>query len=304
MLIEDRIQKLKKERNAVILVHNYQPAEIQDIADYLGDSLGLSIEASKTRAGVIVFCGVHFMAETAAILSPDKTVIMPDPTSGCPMADMITVEGLKKLKNKHPKAKVVCYVNSGADIKAESDICCTSANAVKVCQSLTDTDEIIFVPDKYLGLYTKSIVKDKKFILWEGYCPTHVRILPEHILEAKAKHKNALVMVHPECRPETIAQADKVLSTGGMEKFARESKIDEMIVGTEIGMVYRLQKANPGKKFYPATELAVCPNMKKTSLEKLLWSLEDLKEKITVPLEISEKARAAIEKMIRIGRSD
>lgn len=302
--IVDQIQKLKKERNAVILVHNYQIGEVQDIADYLGDSLGLSIAASQTKADLIVFCGVHFMAETAAILCPDKTVIMPDINAGCPMADMITVGKLRELKLKHPQAKVVCYVNSGADIKAESDICCTSANAVKVCQSIMDSNEIIFVPDKYLGHYTSTIVKDKKFILWDGFCPTHARILPEHIIEAKAKHPKAIVMIHPECRPETIAEADKVLSTGGMEKFAKESKNPEMIVATEIGMVYRLQKANPDKYFYPATQVAICPNMKKTTQEKVLFSLQDLKEKVTVPKEIRLKAKEAIQKMITIGRSD
>ncbi|MFC1511291.1 quinolinate synthase NadA [Candidatus Margulisiibacteriota bacterium] len=292
-----KIAELKKRRNAVILVHNYQIGEVQDIADYTGDSLGLSIQASKTKADVIIFCGVQFMAETAAIISPDKKVIMPDPKAGCPMADMITVERLKELKAQNPKAKVVCYVNSGADIKAESDICCTSANAVKVCQSV-DGKEIIFVPDKYLGLYASTKVKDKKFILWEGYCPTHVKILPQHIKAVKEKHPRAKVMVHPECRPETIAMADEVLSTGGMLKYAQESEAKELIVGTEIGLSYRLQKDNPGKKFYPAAEQAICPNMKLTTLEKVLWSLEDLKTEIKVPKQIADKARGAIARML------
>ncbi len=299
-----KIEELKKKRNAVILVHNYQIAEVQDIADYLGDSLGLSIQASKTKADVIVFCGVHFMAETAAIISPNKKVIMPEINAGCPMADMITVEKLKKLKAKHPKAKVVCYVNSGADIKAESDICCTSANAVKVCKSLKEAEEIIFVPDKYLGHYTSTQVPDKKFILWEGFCPTHVMILPQHIEKAKKEHPRAKVMVHPECRPETIAQADEVLSTGGMVKYAKESEAKEIIVGTEVGMIYRLQKENPGKKFYAASDRAICPNMKMTTLEKVLWSLEDLKTEVKVPQDIAKKAKTAIEKMLEIGRQD
>ncbi len=302
--LANKINKLKKERNAVILVHNYQIGEVQDIADYLGDSLGLSLAAAKSDAKVIVFCGVHFMAETAAILCPDKKVLMPDVSAGCPMADMITVEGLKKLKAEHPRARVVCYVNTAADIKAESDICCTSANAVKVVKSLKDTEEIIFVPDKYLGNYTSTLVKDKKFILWQGFCSIHVRILPQHIQAAKEKYPQAKVLVHPECRPETIALADEVLSTGGMIKYAKESGAKEIIIGTETGIIYRLKKENPGKNFYPATELAVCPNMKKTNLEKVLWSLEDLKTEVVVPEQIADKARSAIEKMMEIGRQD
>lgn len=299
--IINKINKLKKEKNAVILAHNYQLPEVQDIADYHGDSLGLSIKASKTEADVIVFCGVHFMAETAAIISPNKTVIVPDITAGCPMADMITVSELQTLKAKHPNAKVVCYVNSTAAIKAESDICCTSANSVKICKSL-DYDEIIFIPDKYLGLYTQSKVKDKKFFFHEGYCPTHVKILPEHIKAAKKEHPKAIVMVHPECRPETIAEADQALSTGGMERFAKESKEEEFIVATETGMVYRLQKDNPNKKFYTATKIAICPNMKKTNIEKILWSLEDMKEKISVQQNVTLKAKSAIVKMLTAGR--
>jgi quinolinate synthase len=300
----EKINELKKERNAVILVHNYQIGEVQDIADHLGDSLGLSLQAAKTDADVIVFCGVHFMAETAAIISPQKKVIMPDMNAGCPMADMITVEGLRELKAKHPKAKVVCYVNSGADIKAESDICCTSANSVKVVQSLKDAEEIIFVPDKFLGNWVSTQVKNKKFILWQGFCPTHVKILPQHIVAAKGKHPHAKVMVHPECRPETIALADEILSTGGMIKYARESDAKEIIVGTEIGIIHRLKKENPDKEFYPATDQAICPNMKLTNLEKVLWSLEDLQTEITVPKEIADRARVAIEKMLSIGRQD
>lgn len=302
--LTEKIQEFKKKRNAVILVHNYQIGEVQDIADYLGDSLGLSIQASKTNADVIVFCGVQFMAETAAIISPNKKVIVPDEHAGCPMADMITVEGLKKMKAEHPQVKVVCYVNSGADIKAESDICCTSANAVKVVESLKDTKEIIFVPDKFLGNYVSTKIKDKKFILWPGFCPSHVKILPQHIVEAKGKHTGAKVMVHPECRPETIALADEVLSTSGMINFAKRSEAKEFIVGTETGIIYRLKKENPEKEFYPASDQAICPNMKLTTLEKVLWSLEDLKTEVTVPKEIADRARVAIEKMLDIGRQD
>jgi len=306
-LIEDltsRIAELKRSRNAVILAHNYQLGEIQDIADFVGDSLGLSIEASHTQAALIVFCGVHFMAETAKILSPQKKVIMPIVNAGCPMADMITAEGLKKLKAENPKAKVVCYVNTSAEVKAESDICCTSANAAKVVNSIKDTEEIIFVPDKYLGMYTQSKVKDKKFIFWEGYCPTHMRILPRDIEKLKAEHPRAKVLVHPECRPEVIALADEVLSTEGMINFAKKSEASEIIVGTEIGLLHRLRKENPGKTFYPASELATCPNMKLTTLEKLLWSLEEEKTEITVPPAIANRARSAIQRMIEIGRQD
>lgn len=302
--IVEKINQLKKQRNAVILVHNYQIGEVQDIADYVGDSLGLSIQASKTDAEVIVFCGVHFMAETAAIISPNKKVIMPEVHAGCPMADMINIEGLRKIKKENPNAKVVCYVNSTAEIKAESDICCTSANAVNVVKSLKDAKEIIFVPDKFLGNYTSTKVKDKKFILWQGFCPIHARILPQHIMATKEKHPNAKVMVHPECRPETIALADEVLSTGGMLEFAKESDAMEIIVGTEIGIIHRLKKENPDKKIYPAYDQAICPNMKMTNLEKVLWSLEDLETEVEVPKAIADKARVAIDKMLLIGQRD
>lgn len=302
--LASEILELKKQRNAVILAHNYQIAEVQDVADFVGDSLGLSIAAGKTDAKLIIFCGVHFMAETAAILCPDKIVLMPEENAGCPMADMITAAGLGKLKSEHPKAKVVCYVNTSAEVKAESDICCTSANAVKVVNSIKDTDEIIFVPDKYLGMHTASKVQDKKFIFWEGFCPTHLKIMPEHIQKLKQEHPQAKVIVHPECRPEVIRLADEVLSTEGMVNFSKKTEAKEIIVGTEVGMLYRLKKENPGKTFYPATELAVCPNMKLTTLEKVLWSLEDLKTEIKVPKDIANRARLAIEKMIEIGRQD
>lgn len=298
-----KINKLKAERSAVILVHNYQRPEVQDIADYLGDSLGLSIAAANTDAKVIVFCGVHFMAETAAIISPNKTVLMPDPKAGCPMADMITVEKLKALKARHPGAPVVCYVNSSAAIKAESAVCCTSANAVNVVSSLPDK-KIIFVPDKFLGLFVQSKLPDKQLVLFDGYCPTHAKILPEHIARAKAAHPGAPVLVHPECRPETIAAADAALSTEGMVKYAKESPAKELLIGTETDLLYRLRRENPGQQFYPVTELAACPNMKLTTLEKVLWSLEDMKTEVKVAPDIAAKARSAIEKMLAIGRQD
>ncbi len=302
--IREKINKLKKERNAVILSHNYEIGEVQDIADYVGDSLGLSIAAAKTTAKIIIFCGVHFMAETAKILSPDKMVLMPDDNAGCPMADMITADQLKNMKAEHPNTAVVCYVNSSAEVKAQSDICCTSANALNVVNSIINTNEIIFVPDKYLGINTAAHAPDKKFFFWEGFCPTHMKILPENIIKLKKEHPDAKVIVHPECRPEVTAIADEVLSTEGMIIFSKKTEAKEIIVGTEIGMLHRLRKENPGKTFYPASDLAVCPNMKLTTLEKILWSLEDLKYEIKVPKDVADHARQAIQKMIEIGRQD
>ncbi|MDI6731564.1 MAG: quinolinate synthase NadA [Candidatus Margulisbacteria bacterium] len=298
-LLVDKISKLRLERNAVILAHNYQIGEVQDIADYVGDSLGLSIQAANTKANVIVFCGVYFMAETAKILSPQKTVLMPDISAGCPMADMINVDKLKEIKSKNPNAKVVCYVNSGADIKAESDICCTSANAVKIVQSLPD-QEIIFVPDKYLGNFVSTKVPDKKFILYDGYCPSHMRISPEDITKAKIEQPNAYVMVHPECRPEVIALADEALSTGQMLKKAGDPALNAFIIGTEIGIIHTLKKQYPSKQFYPATGKCLCPNMKLTTLEKVLFSLEDMQYEVSVPAGTIEKARGSIDKMLKV----
>ena len=296
--LTDKIRELQRQRNSVIVAHNYQRDEVQDIADYVGDSLGLSQEAAKSDADVIVFCGVHFMAETATVLSPNKTVLMPDVNAGCPMANMITAESLRTLKKKYPQAIVVCYVNTTAEVKAESDICCTSSNAVKVVESV-EGSEVIFVPDKYLAHYV-STKTGKKIIPWYGYCPTHVKILPEHISRQKKLHPEAEVIVHPECTPPVIALADKVLSTGGMCSYAKESKASEIIVGTEVGILYRLRKENPEKTFYPASELAVCPNMKLTTLEKILWSLEDMKYEVKVRQDVRLKAKKAVDKMLSI----
>ncbi|MCX5750572.1 MAG: quinolinate synthase NadA [Candidatus Saganbacteria bacterium] len=292
-----KIQKLKKKRQAVILAHNYQLPEIQDIADHVEDSLGLSIIASKIEAKVILFCGVLFMAETAAILNPDKIVVIPDPHAGCPMADMITSSALLELKAKHPGVPVVSYVNTTADVKAESDICCTSANSVKVVQSLKEP-EIIFVPDKYLGAYTAKQVPDKNFILWPGYCPTHARITIQDIKKAREAHPKAEILVHPECPLEVSNAADKVFSTGGMIRYIRESKNNEFVIVTEEGIIYRLQKENPGKLFYGISDLAVCPNMKKNTLEKVLWELESLEHRVVVPENIRLKAKQAIDRML------
>ena len=298
MSIADQIRTLKAERRAVILAHNYQIAEVQDIADFVGDSLGLSIQAARTDAEVIVFCGVHFMAETAKILSPQKTVLLPDEHAGCPMANMINGRQLRALKEKHPGAKVLCYVNTSAEVKAECDLCCTSANAVTMVQkALKDEKEIIFVPDKYLGDYVEGRT-GRRFILWNGYCPTHARILPQDIVKAKALHPEADVIAHPECTPEVRALADRVASTEGMCRYVKETKAREVIVGTEIGIIHRLKKENPEKVFYPASEQAVCPNMKLITLEKVLWALEDMQPEIDVPPEMTSKARRCIERML------
>ncbi len=297
-LVSD-ILKLKDERKAIILAHNYQIGEVQDIADFLGDSLDLSQKAADTDAEVIVFCGVHFMAETAKILSPDKTVLMPDSNAGCAMANMITLRQLKEMKKKHPEAVVVCYVNTTAEIKAESDYCCTSANGVKVVQSIPEDKEILFVPDKYLGDYS-SKQANRKMILWEGYCPTHRRILAEDILKKKAQYPKAEVLVHPECTPDVIAMADKVLSTSGICRYAKDSNAEEFVIGTEIGILHRLKKESPQKKFYPASDLADCHSMKLNNLEKILWSLEDMLYPVEVPPDIAQRAKGSIDRMLEI----
>ncbi len=296
--IEERILELKRERNAVILVHNYQRGEVQDIGDFVGDSLELSQKAVQTRADVIVFCGVHFMAETASILNPGKIVLLPDANSGCPMADMITDAQLRQKKGEIPGATVVTYVNSTATVKAESDYCCTSANGVKVVQSIPN-DKIIFVPDQYLGDFI-SRRTGKIMTLWPGYCPTHVRILPEDIIRQKREHPGAKVVAHPECRPEVIALADEALSTSGMIRYAARADVRELIVGSEVEILHRLRKENPGKKFYPASDKAVCPDMKLITLEKVLKSLETMTPEIKVPEDIRLRAKAAVDRMLAI----
>jgi quinolinate synthase len=294
----NKIYKLKREKEAIILVHNYQLGEIQDIADFVGDSLELSQQAARTNAEVIVFCGVHFMAETTSILCPNKTVLLPDMNAGCPMANMVTAEQLKQRKKELPDAVVVSYVNTTAEVKAESDICCTSANAIKIVKSL-QSEKILFAPDKYLGHYISTKV-DKKFFLWPGFCPTHARILPEYIIELKGNYPNAKVVVHPECRPEVINLADEVLSTGGMCRYARRDDVNQMIVGTEIGIIYRMRKENPGKMFIPVSEQAICPNMKLITLEKVLNSLEEMTPEVRVSKDIRLKAIKAVERMLEV----
>jgi len=295
-----KILDLKKKRGAVILAHNYQLGEVQDIADFVGDSLELSQKAAKTDADVIVFCGVHFMAETASILCPDKIVLLPDIHAGCPMADMITAEELRQRKRELPSATVVCYINSSAEVKAESDICCTSANAFKVIESL-DASEILFVPDQYLGHYI-STKTNKRMIFWPGFCPTHGRIQPRHLSALRQEYPQARIVVHPECRPEVIALADEVLSTGGICRYAGREDVTELIVGTELGIIHRLRKENPGKRFIAASEQAVCPRMKLITLENVLWSLQEMTPQVKVPEEIRIRAKDAVDKMLMVGR--
>ncbi len=296
--IVNRIERLKKERNAVILAHNYQIGDVQDVADFVGDSLQLSQEAAKLKEDEIVFCGVHFMAETAAILSPEKTVLMPDLEAGCPMADMITASELREWKKQYPGRKVVCYVNTSAEVKAECDICCTSSNALRVVEAV-DGDEILFAPDKNLAAYVARF-SEKKIIPWDGYCYVHNNITLRHVKEKKALYPDAEVWVHPECRPEVIDLADKVLSTGKMVKEARITTKTKILIGTEAGIIHRMEQENPGKKFYPVKDLAHCSNMKKIDLKKVLASLEEGKYRVEVPIAISRKARGAIEKMVNL----
>jgi len=298
--IKHEIRALLNERNGILLAHNYMRDEVQEIADITGDSLGLSIEAAKTAASVIVFCGVHFMAESASILAPDKTVLLPRLDAGCPMADMVSVAGLQELKAEHPGVPVVTYVNSSAAIKAISDICCTSANAVKVVQSLPDA-EIIFVPDRNLGRYVARFT-DKTFHFWEGFCPTHERLRPETVLRARESYPDALFICHPECSPEVVALADHVCSTTGMYDFCRESSARRFIIGTEAGILYRLKKENPDKEFILASPALICPNMKLTSLEDILDSLKTMTPVVKVAEEIRVPAKRALDRMLAIPR--
>ncbi|MFQ5574381.1 MAG: quinolinate synthase NadA [Terriglobia bacterium] len=295
--LADDIRALKAERRAVILAHNYQRPEVQDVADFTGDSLGLSQEAAGTDADVIIFCGVHFMAETAYVLSPQKTVILPDLRAGCPLADTIKASDVRDLRAAHPGAPVVSYVNTSAAVKAESDLCCTSANAIQVVESLPDR-KVIFVPDENLGRYVQKHT-DKEIVIWPGTCVTHHRILAESILRLKAEHPQAVFMAHPECTPDVVDLADEVASTSGMIRLASRLGSEEFIVGTEVGMLYPLKRANPGKRFYPVPE-ALCPNMKRINLNKVFISLRDLEPKITVPEETRLAALKAVKKMIAI----
>ncbi len=300
--IQREIRLLSKEKKAIILAHNYQPPEIQDVADLTGDSLELSLKASHTDAQVVVFCGVRFMAETAAIVCPDKKVVFPRPEAGCEMADMITVDDVLRLRERHPNAPVVTYVNSYVEIKAVSDICCTSANSVNVVRTL-ESSEVIMVPDKNLARYTQRFFKDKKIYYHDGYCPFHDVLTVEEVKEACAKYPKAIFMAHPECRPEVIDIAEVVRSTSGMLKYVKESTAREFIVGTELGMIYPLRKQNPDKEFYPVSKKMFCKAMKIISLEDILHSLESLEPIVEVSEEIRQKAYLAVSRMLEIPRN-
>ncbi|MCK5503737.1 MAG: quinolinate synthase [Thermodesulfovibrionia bacterium] len=321
-ILREKILNLKEKKNALILAHNYQREEVQDIADFAGDSLELSRTAASTECDIIVFCGVNFMAESASILSPDKTVILPEITACCPMADMITVSGarnlnthfpgyqytdgyaypsdftLRDIRKLHPGVPVVTYVNTTADVKAESDICCTSANGVKIVESL-DTDKVICVPDKNLSAWIAKNT-DKEVIAWDGFCHVHDRVSADDVISARKEHPDALVLAHPECRMEVLEKADHITSTSGMLRFAQSSVANEFIIGTETGLLYKLRKDNPGKTFYPLRRDMVCPNMKKTSLNSVLNALESETTIIKVPETIRAPARKALDRMLEV----
>ena len=294
-----RIEQAKREKNALLLVHNYQPMEIQRLADFLGDSLELSRRAAQTDANLIVFCGVDFMAETAKILSPKKKVLLPDRQATCPMAAMVTAQALRAKKRQYPQALVVSYVNSRAEIKAESDLCCTSANAVKVVQSLKDR-EIIFVPDRHLGEYAARQT-GAKLILWEGFCYVHTKFSSPDVQRARKQHPEAKLLVHPECPWQIVEQADFVASTSGMVRLAQDSPAGaSFIIGTEVGLVEQLKAAHPDKNFYPLREDAVCKQMKLNTLAKVAWAIENEQHPVEVPEEVRLKAVKALEKMLSI----
>jgi quinolinate synthase len=299
--LKAEIRDLLRDRNAVLLAHNYQRDEVQEIADITGDSLGLSREAAKTKADVIVFCGVHFMAESAAILSPGKTVLLPREDAGCPMADMITGPELASYRKGHPDAVVVTYVNSSAEVKALSDICCTSGNAVNVVRSIPPEKEIFMVPDRNLAHYVQK-VSGRALTWWDGYCPTHERLTIAAVTRTKKSHPGAILLVHPECPPEVVEMADAVLSTAGMQAYCRRSSAKEFIVGTEMGILYRLRKENPGKTFHIASRTLICPNMKLTALEDVRDSLASMSPVIRIPEDIRLRAKAALDAMLAVPR--
>jgi quinolinate synthase len=296
--LKERLLQLKKERNAIILAHYYQRDEIQEVADFRGDSFLLAQKAAETDADVIVFCGVHFMGESAKILAPNKTVIIPDERAGCPMADMVNVEGLRALKRQHPNATVVSYINTSAEVKSETDICCTSANAVKVIESV-ESDEIIWVPDKNLGDYVSKFT-NKKMIIWEGYCNTHDMLTVKDVEEMRAQYPNAQFVVHPECRPEVVAMGDFVGSTTAIIEYCKKSDCQEFIVGTEDGTGYQMRVDSPDKQFYFASKYLVCPNMKVNNLKKVVRCLETMQPEIYVPKEMADKARSSLERMLQV----
>lgn len=292
----DKVRELKKSRGAVIFAHNYALGEVQDIADFVGGSLELVRRSAEVESGVVVMCAVHCIAETASILCPDKTILLPDPGSLCPMANMITADELRTEKDRHPGATVVCYLNSPAEAKAESDICCTADSAVRIVAALSESESIMFVPDQYLGDWV-STQTGREMTLWPGYCPTHSKIMPENISRLKAKYPEAKVLVHPECSPPVIRMADAVLNTGDMVKYPRATDAREFIIGTDVGILHRLRKDNPAKVFVPASELARCGKMKLTTVEAILWALEDTDRQVSVPADTAARAKKAIDRM-------
>ena len=297
--IIDKISELKEQRNATILAHNYQIGEVQEIADFVGDSFALSKKAKETACDVIVFCGVHFMAETAKILSPQKTILLPARDAGCPMADMVTVPDVEALRKAHPDAAVVCYVNSSAEVKAVSDVCCTSSNAVSVIRSLPN-HRIIFIPDENLGDYVARQLPDKEIILFEGYCTIHKRVTLEETDAAKEAVPDAKLLVHPECRPEVVAKADFAGSTSQIIDYVANAEDRLFIIGTEQGVLHWLKQKHPDKKFYLLSQKLICPNMKKTTLKTVLTALETMTYQIRLSEQIIERAYGSLEKMLRI----
>jgi quinolinate synthase len=299
MTIQEKIRHLKTQKKAIILAHIYQRPEIQDIADYLGDSLGLAQQAATTKAEIIVFCGVDFMAETAKILAPQKKVLVPNPQATCPLARMITSAQLQAVKEQYPAAAVVCYVNTNAEIKAASTICCTSRNAVQIVRALPE-QQIIFVPDKSLGAYVAAQLPEKQFIFWPGYCPTHHRILATQLIAQKKLHPQAKITAHPECTTDVLALADFIGSTGGIQAYVAKTPAQEFIIATELGTIYRLQQDNPTKTFYHPTALGSCPNMKKNTLVNLARALETEAQEVQVDEKIACQAKKAIVNMLKI----
>ena len=311
-MLKDKIEELKKEKNIVILAHNYQIPEVQDVSDYVGDSLGLARQAAKTNCKTILFCGVHFMAETAAIISPDKKVLIPDTDAGCSLSDSINLEQLKKWKSEHPNAIAVGYVNTTAEIKSELDYCCTSSNAVNVVKAIPDEKEILFLPDMFLGSYVAKMTGRKNMLIWAGECHVHAGITPDHVKEKLNSLVNAEFLIHPECSCTTPIMYDvangsyksnqvQILSTEGMMNHVKNSKSNEFVVATETGILYRMKQQNPSKKFIPASEKAECEYMKMITLEKVYNSLVNEETIVTVQKEIADKARLAIERMLAIS---
>lgn len=298
--LKEEIIRLKKEKKAVIVAHSYQRDEVQEIADMVGDSFALSKYCATTDAEVVVFCGVHFMAESAKILSPEKTVLLPEIDAGCPMADMITGEQLKEFKAQHPDSAVVCYINSTAEVKAESDVCCTSSNAVNIVKKMTEK-KLLFVPDMNLGRYVAEQVPEKEITCWEGYCITHHRITADEVHQVKALHPDALVLIHPECRDEVVALGDFIGSTKQIIDFARNSEAQKFIIGTEMGVLYQLKKENPGKTFYMMSNGLVCPNMKKTRLESVYTALSEMKYPMEISEDVRQKASRCLERMLELA---